>query len=233
MRTSGHEGYADYSFAGEEIAAGNRTRARSEPVPNWDLPALPGAGALRSSANDILTFLAANLGYNKTPLAAAMAAEVSIRRPTGAPDMQIAYAWRIQTKNGNSIIWHSGGTGGYRTYMGLIRRRALALWCFRIWGPALATMISGVTYWMRVIRWRKSNWLNSAGRLRWMLRAKPVLVRTRLLYYRTHGNLWRQSCAFPASFLAILSHPAIYIMSLSLIVTGSGLWLLKRRRSSF
>lgn len=87
-------------------------------VPNWDLPTLPGAGALRSSANDILIFLAANLGYTKTPLAAAMAAEVSIRRPAGAPDMQIAYAWRIQTKNGNSIIWHSGGTGGYRTYMG-------------------------------------------------------------------------------------------------------------------
>jgi len=87
-------------------------------VPNWDLAALAGAGALRSSANDILTFLAANLGYTKTPLAAAMAAEVSIRRPTGMPDMEIAYAWHIQTKNGNSIIWHNGGTGGYRTYMG-------------------------------------------------------------------------------------------------------------------
>jgi serine-type D-Ala-D-Ala carboxypeptidase/endopeptidase len=90
-----------------------------DPVPNWDLsPAMAGAGALRSSANDILTFLAANLGYIKTPLAADMAAEVSIRRPAGAPDMQIAYAWHIQTRNGNSIIWHNGGTGGYRTYMG-------------------------------------------------------------------------------------------------------------------
>ena len=82
----------------------------------WRL--LAGAGALRSSANDMLTFLAANLGYIKTPLAAAMAEEVSIRRPAGSPDMQIAYAWHIQTKNGNSIIWHNGGTGGYRTYMG-------------------------------------------------------------------------------------------------------------------
>ena len=90
-----------------------------DPVPNWDLsPALAGAGALRSSANDMLTFLAANLGYIQTPLAADMAAEVSIRRPAGAPDMQIAYAWHVQTKNGNSIIWHNGGTGGYRTYMG-------------------------------------------------------------------------------------------------------------------
>jgi D-alanyl-D-alanine-carboxypeptidase/D-alanyl-D-alanine-endopeptidase len=87
-------------------------------VPNWDISTLSGAGALRSSANDMLTFLAANLGYTKTPLAAAMAAEVSIRRPTGSPDMEIAYAWHVQTKNGNSIIWHNGGTGGYRTFIG-------------------------------------------------------------------------------------------------------------------
>ena len=32
--------------------------------------------------------------------------------------MQIAYAWHIQTRNGNAIVWHNGGTGGYRTYMG-------------------------------------------------------------------------------------------------------------------
>ncbi len=88
-------------------------------VSNWDFTqAFAGAGALRSTANDILTFLAANLGYTKTPLAAAMAAEISIRRPAGSPDMQIAYAWHVQSKNGNSIIWHNGGTGGYRTYMG-------------------------------------------------------------------------------------------------------------------
>jgi Domain of unknown function (DUF3471)/Beta-lactamase len=87
-------------------------------APNWDLDALAGAGALRSSANDMLTFLAANLGYVKTPLAAAMAQEISIRKPAGSPDMQIAYAWHIQTKNGNSIVWHNGGTGGYRSYIG-------------------------------------------------------------------------------------------------------------------
>ena len=88
------------------------------PVSNWDLPTLAGAGALRSTTNDMLAFLAANLGYVKTPLAQAMADEVSIRRPTTIPDMEIAYAWHIQTKDGSSIIWHNGGTGGYRTYMG-------------------------------------------------------------------------------------------------------------------
>lgn len=88
------------------------------PVENWDLPTLAGAGALRSTANDILTFLAANLGFIKTPLAQDMADETSIRRPTPIPDTEIAYAWHIQTKDGKSIIWHNGGTGGYRTFMG-------------------------------------------------------------------------------------------------------------------
>ena len=87
-------------------------------VANWDIPTFAGAGALRSTANDILTFLAANLGYTKTPLASAMAAEVSIRRPTGTPNMEIAYAWHVLSKEGRSIIWHNGGTGGYRTFMG-------------------------------------------------------------------------------------------------------------------
>ena len=88
------------------------------PVPNWDITSLAGAGALRSTANDMLRFLAANLGYEKTPLAAAMSAQVSIRRPTSIPNTEIAYGWHVLHKNGNSIIHHSGGTGGYRTYMG-------------------------------------------------------------------------------------------------------------------
>ena len=92
-------------------------------VANWDIPTLAGAGALRSSANDMLKFLAANLGYTKTALADDMAAEISVRKPTGVPNLEIAYAWHVQTKDGNSIIWHNGGTGGYRTFMGFDPKR--------------------------------------------------------------------------------------------------------------
>ena len=34
-----------------------------QPAANWDLPSLAGAGALRSSVNDLLIFLGAVLGY--------------------------------------------------------------------------------------------------------------------------------------------------------------------------
>ncbi|HKB14403.1 MAG TPA: serine hydrolase domain-containing protein, partial [Vicinamibacterales bacterium] len=52
-----------------------------QPVANWDLPTLAGAGALRSTTNDLLTFLAANLGYAQSSLAPAMAAMLAVRRP--------------------------------------------------------------------------------------------------------------------------------------------------------
>ncbi|THD62636.1 serine hydrolase [Phenylobacterium sp.] len=96
-----------------------------DPVANWDFGILPGqgalagAGALRSDAEDILTFLGAELGYVKTPLAAAMKAEwTSVRRPA-APGLSVALGWHISSPPGrDEIVWHNGGTGGYRTYMG-------------------------------------------------------------------------------------------------------------------
>ncbi len=89
-----------------------------QPVANWDLPTLAGAGALRSSADDLLTFLAATLGYAESPLASAMAAMTAIRRPTGVQGLDIALGWHILTGNGKEVVWHNGGTGGYRTFIG-------------------------------------------------------------------------------------------------------------------
>jgi D-alanyl-D-alanine-carboxypeptidase/D-alanyl-D-alanine-endopeptidase len=92
---------------------------RGERVPNWDFPTLAGAGALRSTANDLLTFLAAELGYEKTPLAAAMASQLAVRRPTSNAGLEIALGWHIFKKGGDrEIVWHNGGTGGYRSFIG-------------------------------------------------------------------------------------------------------------------
>ena len=92
--------------------------ATLQPVVNWDLPTLAGAGALRSSTNDLLTFLAANLGYSPTPLAPAMANMLKVRRPTGAQGLEIALGWHVLTAHGKEIVWHNGGTAGSRTFIG-------------------------------------------------------------------------------------------------------------------
>jgi D-alanyl-D-alanine-carboxypeptidase/D-alanyl-D-alanine-endopeptidase len=100
----------------DRLAPGHN--AELQPVANWDIPTLAGAGALRSTANDLLTFLAANIGLEKSSLAPSMAAMIAARRPTGTPDLEIALGWHIWTRHGHEIIWHNGGTGGYRTWIG-------------------------------------------------------------------------------------------------------------------
>jgi hypothetical protein len=84
------------------------------PAANSDLPTpLAGAGALRSSANDMLTFLEAFLGYKKSPLAPAMKAMLAVRRPAG--QVAIGLGWIIMPAHGREIVGHNGATGGFRS----------------------------------------------------------------------------------------------------------------------
>jgi serine-type D-Ala-D-Ala carboxypeptidase/endopeptidase len=85
-----------------------------KPAENWDLDALAGAGAIRSTANDMLRYLKANMGIDPSPLAAAMKLAQAPRSDM-AKTMRIGLAW-ITTDKG--IVWHNGGTGGYRSFLG-------------------------------------------------------------------------------------------------------------------
>ncbi len=89
-----------------------------QPVPNWDLPTLAGAGALRSTVNDMLKFLAANIGLTETPLAPAMRSMLAVRKPTGVANLEIALGWHVLSKESEEIVWHNGGTAGYHSFMG-------------------------------------------------------------------------------------------------------------------
>jgi CubicO group peptidase (beta-lactamase class C family) len=86
-------------------------------VANWDLGIFAGAGALRSSASDLLTFLAANLGTTQTPLAPALADMLRARGPIGSAG-EIALGWAVLKRPGRDIVWHDGQTGGYHAFIG-------------------------------------------------------------------------------------------------------------------
>lgn len=88
------------------------------PVPNWDLPTLAGAGAIRSTVNDMLKFVAANLGLNKSALLPAMQLAHQSRRETGIPDLDIGLNWHVFKKFDTVMVWHNGGTGGYHSFIG-------------------------------------------------------------------------------------------------------------------
>ncbi len=105
----------------ERLALGHSPKG--EVVPNWDIGALSGAGALRSTVNDMLTYIAANLNADvdssRGALAPALHTTHLRRRDAGSTQMGIGLAWHIITRPDNGvIIWHNGGTGGYRTFSG-------------------------------------------------------------------------------------------------------------------
>jgi serine-type D-Ala-D-Ala carboxypeptidase/endopeptidase len=87
------------------------------PVPNWDYSAFAGAGAFRSTANDLLKFLQMCLDSGDTPVAAAQKMALSERRPQ-ADQRDVALGWFVSSRFDDELIWKSGGTGGYAIFIG-------------------------------------------------------------------------------------------------------------------
>lgn len=96
------------------------------PVSNWDLPALAGAGAIRSTSGDMLKFLAAQLGLQKSDLdsAIAMTHQVQYENPETEP-YDLGLGWLLQ-RQGKSI-WHNGGTGGYSSFCGMLPEKKIGI----------------------------------------------------------------------------------------------------------
>ncbi|HSW30601.1 MAG TPA: serine hydrolase [Longimicrobiales bacterium] len=83
----------------------------------WDFDALAGAGALRSDMHDMLAFLKGNVGEPRSPLERAMRTAHAVRAPAG-PNMEIGLNWHVRAVGEDRIVWHNGGTGGFRTFIG-------------------------------------------------------------------------------------------------------------------
>jgi CubicO group peptidase (beta-lactamase class C family) len=91
-------------------------------VPAWDFDVLAGAGALRSTAHDMLRFLAANLGLGE---ATALRETLDLARAQSVPigengEERSSLAWGPPAViHGTRIEWHNGGTGGFRSFAGM------------------------------------------------------------------------------------------------------------------
>lgn len=101
----------------ENLALGHNV---GKVVENWDIPTLAGAGAIRSSASDMARFISANLGYLDSPLTRAMELSHEVRHAKPG-NMRVAMGWHIKEGKDGDVIWHNGGTGGYRTFVGFVK----------------------------------------------------------------------------------------------------------------
>jgi CubicO group peptidase (beta-lactamase class C family) len=98
-----------------------------EATSNWDIPTLAGAGALRSTVNDMLAFARANLHATDSTLSKAMQSAQRPRNDFGSPGLQIGLAWIVDRRGESEIVWHNGGTGGYHSFLGLDKKRGVAV----------------------------------------------------------------------------------------------------------
>jgi serine-type D-Ala-D-Ala carboxypeptidase/endopeptidase len=108
------------------MAVGHTWRGR--PVPPFEVPALSGAGALRSTAGDMLRFLKANLDPAGTPLAAPLERIQQPRRRMGR-GMQVGLGWLVarSPESAGPLLWHNGGTNGFRSFAAVARDRGIAV----------------------------------------------------------------------------------------------------------
>ena len=98
---------------------------RRRPVPNWRLDGLAGAGALRSTVSDLLSYLRAQLEPDATPLGPAIRLTHALLEPSRP--MSIGLGWISSRSPGGRMYWHNGGTGGFRSFAGFLPEQGRAV----------------------------------------------------------------------------------------------------------
>ena len=82
-------------------------------VPPWTFDALAGAGAVVSSANDLIRFIRANF---ETDAFGVHTAIIASQQPQKGHETPLA--WQMESdSDGNTVYWHNGGTGGYASFL--------------------------------------------------------------------------------------------------------------------
>jgi CubicO group peptidase (beta-lactamase class C family) len=96
-------------------------------VPNYHLQVMEPAGGLRSSANDLLKYLSANLGFMPTHLMPLMEKMQVIRHRDNPPPWgKTAMPWMdegVYNPPGTELLGHAGGTFGSRAFIGFDKRK--------------------------------------------------------------------------------------------------------------
>lgn len=99
------------------------------PTPPWTFDALAGAGAVKSTARDMVKYLRAVMGEaGPDTLRAAAAQVLQPRADTGLGGMRVGLAWMTMPRGDGR--WHDGGTYGFRSFVGVDpqTQRAVVIW---------------------------------------------------------------------------------------------------------
>ncbi len=95
---------------------------QGKPAPNWEFQVYDAAGGLRSTANDLLKYVSANIGLTQSSLTRLMEQTQAIRHKDTFDHGDTAMAWYARGEgfqSGMELLGHGGATGGYETFIGI------------------------------------------------------------------------------------------------------------------
>src|SRR5437879_6380518 len=93
---------------------------------NYSLQVMASAGALLSTANDLVKYISANLGFMPSSLRPMME-KMQVIRHRDQPEFGTTaipwYDWGVWLSPGTEILGHGGGTAGFSTFIGFDRKQ--------------------------------------------------------------------------------------------------------------
>lgn len=111
--------------------------AKGDVVPGWDFDVFAPAGAFRSNASDLLTFVEANLAEADTPVGRSLAFARRLHRAGDAGDLPLGWQRQEDFQSGLEIYWHNGGTGGYVSFVAFCRQQQTGVVVLSSYGDAM------------------------------------------------------------------------------------------------
>jgi CubicO group peptidase (beta-lactamase class C family) len=106
------------------VVAGTTRRGRPHRVA-WSFDAVAGAGALWSTVDDMVRFLEAQLSPPDAPLGEAIRLTHTTLAAAGRAEQAMAWI-RLSGRDG-SLLFHNGGTAGYRSFVAVDHGRGRAV----------------------------------------------------------------------------------------------------------
>lgn len=101
----------------EHLAKGHSGNAQ---MPNWDFMTLGAAGGIKSTLNDMVKFIQANMTKDSKAINNAMRVSHKMAFKDGK-GFAMGLGWQYaNTAKNEMIVWHNGRTGGYTAFTGFI-----------------------------------------------------------------------------------------------------------------
>ncbi len=110
----------------ERLTPGHNSKG--DVVPNWDFDALAGCGAICSDAEDLLKFIAANLGEINSGISKALNETEKVHFKESSFSDGIGLGWQIKDEAaGLTFYWHNGATYGHKSFVGFDKQNQIGV----------------------------------------------------------------------------------------------------------